>query len=173
MFILAVGRLVHRGQEHLGPIDPSSKDDTTAHVSDLGMGSRVSAQSPTQDATPLDPSSHSKKSSRNLKDIRPRTRPQPQVDIPPPETPWTPARSATSSPNPFIHGIPPREDESSHERALREQEEVRAKAISDAIDEQIKQDKVAFGRYQRAIKLLLLGQSESGQSNNTQCCDHY
>ena len=71
------------------------------------------------------------------------------------------------SPNPFIHGPLPREDESPQDRALREQEEARAKAVSDAIDEQIKQDKVAFRRYQRAIKLLLLGQSESGQLTNT------
>ena len=166
MLILAVGRLVHRSQQQPGPTDPSSQDDTTVHVSDLSMGSRASIKSPTRDAMPLDPS-HKKKSSRNLKDIRPRTRPQPQVDISFSETPWTPARSATSSPNPFIHGIPPRENESSHERALREQEEVRAKAVSDAIDEQIKQDKVAFGRYRKAIKLLLLGQSESGQSKST------
>jgi guanine nucleotide-binding protein alpha-1 subunit len=71
------------------------------------------------------------------------------------------------SPNPFIHGPLPHADESPHERALREQEEARAKAVSDAIDEQIKQDKVAFRRYQRAIKLLLLGQSESGQLRST------
>ena len=70
--------------------------------------------------------------------------------------------SVIPSPNPFIHGPLPREDESPQEKSLREQEEARAKAVSDAIDEQIKQDKVAFKRYQRAIKILLLGQSESG-----------
>jgi len=71
--------------------------------------------------------------------------------------------SAVSSPNPFIHGPLPYENESPQERTLREQEEARAKAVSDAIDEQIKHDKVAFRRYQKAIKILLLGQSESGQ----------
>ena len=70
--------------------------------------------------------------------------------------------SGTPSPNPFIDGPLPREDESSEERALREQEEAHAKAVSDAIDEQIKQDRAAFRKYQRAIKILLLGQSESG-----------
>ena len=69
---------------------------------------------------------------------------------------------STSSPNPFIHGPLPREDESPEEKALREQEEARAKAVSDAIDEQIKQDRAAFRKYQKAIKILLLGQSESG-----------
>ena len=72
--------------------------------------------------------------------------------------------SVIPSPNPFIHGFLPRDDEPPHERALREQEEARAKAVSDAIDEQIRQDRVAFRKYQRAIKLLLLGQSESGKS---------
>jgi guanine nucleotide-binding protein subunit alpha len=76
--------------------------------------------------------------------------------------------SVIPSPNPFIHNFLPREDEPPHERALREQEEARAKAVSDAIDEQIRQDKVAFKKYQRAIKLLLLGQSESGQLASVQ-----
>jgi len=66
------------------------------------------------------------------------------------------------SQNPFIQGLPPHGDESPQERSKREQEEARAKVVSDTIDEQIKQDKVAFRRYQKAIKVLLLGQSESG-----------
>lgn len=74
--------------------------------------------------------------------------------------------SVIPSPNPFIHDPLPREGESPQEKAAREREEARAKAVSDAIDEQIKQDKVAFKRYQKAIKILLLGQSESGRSTN-------
>jgi len=70
--------------------------------------------------------------------------------------------SVMPSPNPFILGPLPREGESPQERSQREQEEAQAKAVSDAIDEQIKQDKVAFKRYQKAVKILLLGQSESG-----------
>lgn len=66
------------------------------------------------------------------------------------------------SQNPFIQGPPPHGDESPQERTQREQDEARAKVVSDTIDEQIKQDKVAFRRYQKAIKVLLLGQSESG-----------
>jgi hypothetical protein len=72
------------------------------------------------------------------------------------------AMSVIRSSNPFIHHPLPRADESPQERTLREQDEARAKAVSDAIDEQIRQDKVAFKRYQRAVKILLLGQSESG-----------
>lgn len=70
------------------------------------------------------------------------------------------------SPNPFIHGLLPLDNESPQEKVLREQEEAAAKAVSEAIDEQIKQDKVVFRRYQKAIKILLLGQSESGWSTN-------
>ena len=73
------------------------------------------------------------------------------------------------SQNPFIQGPPSYGDESPQERSQREQEEARAKVVSDTIDEQIKQDKVAFRRYQKAIKVLLLGQSESGQSTSVPC----
>ena len=66
--------------------------------------------------------------------------------------------------NPFISGPLPCKGETPQERARREREEARAKAVSDAIDEQIQQDRVAFRRYQKAIKVLLLGQSESGKS---------
>ena len=81
-------------------------------------------------------------------------------------------RSVTSSPNPFISDSLPRKDETPQERAQRERDEARAKAVSDAIDKQIEQDKVAFQRYQKAIKILLLGQSESGQSTSVPCCVH-
>ena len=70
--------------------------------------------------------------------------------------------SAMPSPNPFISEPRPRKGETQQERSRREREEARAKAVSDAIDKQIEQDKVAFQRYRRAIKVLLLGQSESG-----------
>lgn len=68
-----------------------------------------------------------------------------------------------ASQNPFISGSLPPEGETPQERFQREREEARAKAVSDAIDEAIEQDRVAFERYQKAIKVLLLGQSESGQ----------
>ena len=66
------------------------------------------------------------------------------------------------TPNPFIQGYLPKKGESPEERSQREQEEARAKAVSDAIDEQMRQDSVDFKRRQRAVKVFLLGQSESG-----------
>ncbi|KAF9648577.1 P-loop containing nucleoside triphosphate hydrolase protein [Thelephora ganbajun] len=71
--------------------------------------------------------------------------------------------STIPSLNPFIHGSPPK-DESPLERARRKQEEAQAKAISDAIDKQIEQDRIALKTHKRAIKVLLLGQSGSGKS---------
>jgi len=70
--------------------------------------------------------------------------------------------STIPSQNPFIVGPIPPKDETPEERSEREREEARAKAVSDAIDEQIERDRVAFQRYKRATKVLLLGQSESG-----------
>lgn len=81
--------------------------------------------------------------------------------------PLTPDTPVISSQNPFIHGFLPQEDETPLERAVREQEEVDAKAVSDAIDEQIMRDEVTFKRYQGAIKVLFLGQSGSGQFPGT------
>jgi hypothetical protein len=77
-----------------------------------------------------------------------------------------------SSQNPFIHGFFPQKNETPLEQTLREQEEANAKAVSDAIDEQIMQDMVTFKRYQDAIKVLFLGQSGSGQSLDTPLCLH-
>ena len=70
--------------------------------------------------------------------------------------------SITPFQNPFIVDCIPPKGETPQERSQREQEEARAKAVSDAIDEQIERDRVAFERYKRATKILLLGQSESG-----------
>lgn len=71
--------------------------------------------------------------------------------------------SVVASQNPFIWGFLPPKGETPQERSLREQEEARAKAVSDAIDKEIEQDRVAFVRYRKATKVLLLGQSESGE----------
>ena len=70
--------------------------------------------------------------------------------------------SVTPPKNPFIEGPFPPKYESPQERYLREQEEARAKVVNDTINQQIRLDGVAFRRYQKATKVLLLGQSESG-----------
>lgn len=74
--------------------------------------------------------------------------------------------SVPPSQNPFIHGFFPIEGESPQGRAQREREEAEAEVVSNAIDEKIRQDKVTARKNRTAIKILLLGQSESGQCAN-------
>lgn len=56
----------------------------------------------------------------------------------------------------------PPQDETSAERAVREAKEAEAKRISDAIDEQLKLERAARSKKKAPVKVLLLGQSESG-----------
>jgi hypothetical protein len=65
--------------------------------------------------------------------------------------------------DPLTLAVAPAKDETHDQRLLREQSEAQARQISEEIDERIKQDKVAFKKWQKAVKVLLLGQSESGQ----------
>ena len=71
--------------------------------------------------------------------------------------------SIEKSPNPFIQDTLLYEGESVEERLQREREEARAKEVSDAIDEELRQD-LKDRQYQEAAKILLLGRAESGQS---------
>jgi len=61
-----------------------------------------------------------------------------------------------------LAALPP-SDESSQEKERRLRQEIEAKRVSDAIDEQIKQEKAA-AKKRKEVKILLLGQSESGKS---------
>jgi tRNA U34 5-carboxymethylaminomethyl modifying GTPase MnmE/TrmE len=72
-------------------------------------------------------------------------------------------RRTFSNPSPFEQAILPPADESEAERAARVQHEREAKAVSDGIDAQIALDK-QHSRKRREVKVLLLGQSESGKS---------
>ncbi|VDB91649.1 unnamed protein product [Peniophora sp. CBMAI 1063] len=58
----------------------------------------------------------------------------------------------------------PPKDETSAERAVREAKEAEAKRVSDAIDDQLKQERVSRSKKKAPVKVLLLGQSESGKS---------
>lgn len=63
--------------------------------------------------------------------------------------------------DPFSSAFAPPEDETSDERSLRLDKEAEARRISDAIDEQLKAERQQHKRG-RIVKVLLLGQSESG-----------
>ena len=69
----------------------------------------------------------------------------------------------TDNPDPFaiFHTPPP--NETAGERAAREEREAAARKVSDRIDEELKQEKARLKR-QKVIRVLLLGQSESGES---------
>lgn len=66
------------------------------------------------------------------------------------------------SDDPLSRALAPPPDESPEERAAREAKEQEAVRISNAIDESLKAEKLAEKR-KRMVKLLLLGQSESGE----------
>ena len=71
--------------------------------------------------------------------------------------------TAEKPPNPFTQNVLSRESKSLWEMMKRRREGARAKAASDAIDKQLKQD-LEMHRRERETKILLLGQSGSGQS---------
>lgn len=70
-----------------------------------------------------------------------------------------PARDVSDDPLAFVMLPPP--DETLEERDVRIQREEEARRISEAIDESLKQERHLQKR-KRVVKLLLLGQSESG-----------
>ncbi len=68
----------------------------------------------------------------------------------------------SSDNDPLTAAIAPPKNESPAARVARLRAEAEARRISDEIDEQLKQDRVARRRQRPCVKVLLLGQSESG-----------
>lgn len=68
-----------------------------------------------------------------------------------------------TEPDPFaiFHAPPP--NETAGERAARIEKEAEAKQHSDQIDEQLKVDRLALKKQKHVVRVLLLGQSESGK----------
>ncbi|KDQ53612.1 hypothetical protein JAAARDRAFT_39301 [Jaapia argillacea MUCL 33604] len=76
-------------------------------------------------------------------------------------------RSIMPSPDlddPLAMAIAPPVNESEEQRALRERDEVNARRVSEEIDAQLKTEKLALKKKKKCVKVLLLGQSESGKS---------
>ncbi|KAI0633636.1 G-alpha-domain-containing protein [Trametes polyzona] len=69
-----------------------------------------------------------------------------------------------SAPDPLAVAIEPPRDESAADRWAREQREAQARRISEQIDEQIRAERQAMKKRKPPMRLLLLGQSESGKS---------
>lgn len=71
---------------------------------------------------------------------------------------------ALAEQDPLTLAAAPPKDETPAQRIVREKGEMEARRVSDAIDEQIKREKASVKRRKRPVKVLLLGQSESGTS---------
>lgn len=69
-----------------------------------------------------------------------------------------------SSDDPFASILSPPADESPEEREARERAETEARRVSETIDEQLRQERIALKKKKKPVKVLLLGQSESGMS---------
>ncbi|KAG1840836.1 guanine nucleotide binding protein, alpha subunit [Suillus subalutaceus] len=76
----------------------------------------------------------------------------------------TPKRLRVSEDDPLTRAIAPPSYESPAEREERLAAEQEAKRVSDAIDEELNKQRISEKKGPKAIKILLLGQSESGKS---------
>ncbi|TDL19263.1 G-alpha-domain-containing protein [Rickenella mellea] len=72
--------------------------------------------------------------------------------------------SLASSVDPLSQAIAPPPDETAREKAEREAREANAKRVSDEIDEQLRTERAVAKKKRKPVKVLLLGQSESGKS---------
>jgi guanine nucleotide-binding protein alpha-1 subunit len=70
---------------------------------------------------------------------------------------------SSDSNDPLTLAIAPPPDESPQQRADREKREREAQIVSDKIDEGIKKDRIALKKQKNVVRVLLLGQSESGK----------
>ncbi|KAG6811071.1 hypothetical protein H0H92_009131 [Tricholoma furcatifolium] len=66
--------------------------------------------------------------------------------------------------DPFAMFLAPPANETTAEKSVRERREAEEKRISDRIDEELKAEKAAMKKQKAIVKVLLLGQSESGKS---------
>ncbi|KAI0296518.1 G-alpha-domain-containing protein [Multifurca ochricompacta] len=73
-------------------------------------------------------------------------------------------RRSDESVDPLSRALAPPKNESAEQRAIREAKEAEACRESNRIDEIIKQEKQAISRKKAPVKVLMLGQTESGKS---------
>jgi guanine nucleotide-binding protein alpha-1 subunit len=73
-------------------------------------------------------------------------------------------RAHVAEQDPLTLAAAPPRNETPAQRIIREKAEMEARKVSDEIDEQIRKEKQATKRRKRPVKVLLLGQSESGMS---------
>jgi guanine nucleotide-binding protein subunit alpha len=71
--------------------------------------------------------------------------------------------------DPFYDLMKAPDDETQAQKTARLKREADAQRVHDAIEEQIKEDRTKFQKEGEIIKVLLLGQSESGMSPGMAC----
>lgn len=71
-------------------------------------------------------------------------------------------RSSIESIDPLTLACAPPADETPEEREVRLYQEAEAKRVSDAIDDELKAERAELRKKKRIVKVLLLGQAESG-----------
>jgi hypothetical protein len=71
-------------------------------------------------------------------------------------------RHSEESFDPLAGALAPPADETPEQRAMRETKETEARRVSERIDEQIRQERQANSRKKAPVKVLMLGQAESG-----------
>ncbi|TFY81909.1 hypothetical protein EWM64_g2111 [Hericium alpestre] len=69
--------------------------------------------------------------------------------------------------DPLTNAIAPPPDETPQQRAARESAEAEARRVSDEIDELLRAERNAARKRKPPVKVLLLGQSESGPSRRS------
>lgn len=67
--------------------------------------------------------------------------------------------------DPFYDFMKPPEDETQAQKTARLKREVDEQRVNDAIEDQIKEDRVKIQQEKEIIKVLLLGQAESGKTS--------
>lgn len=65
--------------------------------------------------------------------------------------------------DPFYELMQPPADETPAQRTARQKRELDAQRVSDGIDEEIKKDRAMEKKKKQIIRVLLLGQAESGE----------
>lgn len=68
----------------------------------------------------------------------------------------------SNSEDPFASILAPPPGESPEAKEARERAEAEARRVNDGIDEQLRQERIALKKKKKPVKVLLLGQSESG-----------
>jgi pyridoxine/pyridoxamine 5'-phosphate oxidase len=71
-------------------------------------------------------------------------------------------RSSIESIDPLTLACAPPADETPEQREARLHQEAEAKRVSDAIDDELKAERAELKKKKRIVKVLLLGQAESG-----------